>query len=153
MRVLRLILLTLVGISVAGRATNASLASAAGNSWQCSTDDASAGCSSKLLHAVPTPTDFAAAVTGSNGLVYTLGGQDAFFQTYGMEAYNPNSNSWNCQSTGDPDAFSLCASWTLAPMPSERAHIAAARGANGVIYTMDGGNGGPTSASRCRLAP
>ncbi|WP_263864075.1 Kelch repeat-containing protein [Candidatus Frankia nodulisporulans] len=71
---------------------------------------------------LPTPRTDLAAVTGADGRIYAIGGQDADGPTDTVEVYQPASDSWS-------DATSL-----PAPMDQPRA----ARGGDGRIYALDG---------------
>ena len=70
--------------------------------------------------AAPLPTGRAglAAVTGPDGLVYAIGGE----QVTVVEAYDPATDTWA----------------TRAPMTTPRGHLAAVTGPDGLIYAIGG---------------
>ncbi|MGI8825373.1 MAG: Kelch repeat-containing protein [Chloroflexota bacterium] len=83
--------------------------------------------------AAPMPSgrfDLAAA-TGSNGLIYTFGGN---YGTTTVEAYNPVTNRWTC-SVGDTGTG--CTARTITPMP-EKSYIGAAAAVGDIIYVIVG---------------
>ena len=68
---------------------------------------------------MPTRRGYLAAVTGSDGTIYAIGGFDPVLgsQTGAMEAYDPTTDAWT----------------TLAPMPKPRYALGAAIGSDGTI--------------------
>lgn len=74
---------------------------------------------------MPTARYGLAAVTGPDGRIYAIGGEDdhgAILAT--VEAYTPSTNSWAA----------------VAPMPTPRFGLAAATGSDGRIYAIGGDN-------------
>lgn len=88
---------------------------------------------------MPTGRTFLAAATVPNGRIYAIGGSNSSSLLNSVEAYDPATNTWDC-SVGDPS--SGCSSATIAPMPTARAWLAVATGANGRIYAIGGGTVG-----------
>jgi N-acetylneuraminic acid mutarotase len=80
------------------------------------------------LAPMPTARSFLAAAAGADGRIYAIGGDNSLdgidnpLNT--VEAYNPATNSWSA----------------VAPMPTARSLLAAARGPDGRIYAIGGSN-------------
>jgi len=75
------------------------------------------------LAPMPTPRHFLAVVTGSDGLIYALGGETEQNQILNnLEAYDPTTNTW----AEEP------------PMPTARWSLSAVTGPDGLIYAMGG---------------
>jgi N-acetylneuraminic acid mutarotase len=88
----------------------------AGNT--CSTDVCLAGTWSTVA-AMPTAREEFAAVVGTDGLIYTIGGLGG---TNLVEVYNPATDSWSART----------------PMPTARYGFTAVLGNDGKIYTIGG---------------
>ncbi len=100
------------------------------------------------LASLPVPvTNLAAATSG--GLIYAIGGDPASSNaaigsltgvntgpSAIVQAYDPATNTWSL-----PCDTSTCPPGTVPPMPTARDALAAATGANGVIYAIGGENG------------
>jgi hypothetical protein len=122
--------------------------------WACSIGDSGSSCASRTIYPMPTQRAGLAAVTGSDGLIYTFGGYDTSitgtltitttkYYDY-VEAYDPKTNTWTC-SVGD--ASPGCSPSLLPAMPTARGGLRAVLGPDGqTIYTLGGFNG-TTSAS------
>jgi N-acetylneuraminic acid mutarotase len=81
---------------------------------------------------MPTPRSGFAAALGSNGKIYTIGGQNSQTTIVSTaEAYDPTTNAWS----------------TEVPLPTARYGLAAATGLNGKIYALGGYTGGATVAT------
>jgi N-acetylneuraminic acid mutarotase len=83
---------------------------------------------------MPTPRQHLAAVVGTDGLIYTMGGiieASGGGKTGVLEVYNPTTNSWS----------------TRAPMPTPRYGLAAVLGNDGKIYAIGGQYNNTTSPS------
>jgi hypothetical protein len=121
--------------------------------WTCSTGDTGSGCASTSIAPMPTGRAGLAAVTGSDGLIYTFGGYNSsitgtatIITTYYdyVEAYNPQTNTWTCSVDDNSPG---CSSSQLPAMPTARGGLRAVLGPDGqTIYTL-GGFSGPTGAS------
>jgi len=75
---------------------------------------------------LPTTSGYPAAVTGPDGHIYAIGGQDSNLNLLNtVEAYNPSTNMW----------------FPVAPMPTARLALAAATGPDGRIYAIGGSSG------------
>ena len=84
----------------------------------------------KTLHHMHTPRDGAAAVAGTDGRIYVIGGRDASGSLSSVEAYDPGSNTWS----------------VTASMNTPRDGLAAVLGTDGQIYAI-GGESGPDGLS------
>ena len=72
---------------------------------------------------LPTPRTGLAAVTGRDGHIYALGGNDAQGNALPIvEAYDPVSRKWK----------------TIKPMSAPRTDLAAVTGRDGLIYAIGG---------------
>jgi N-acetylneuraminic acid mutarotase len=74
------------------------------------------------IQAMPTPRAELAAVAGSDGSIYAIGGQTSGSATGVVEVYDPALDSWS----------------TRAPMPTPRYGLAAVVGSDGTIYAIGG---------------
>ena len=79
----------------------------------------------KSLASMPTARSLLAAVTGADGRIYAIGGENASGRLDTVEVYDPNTNKWT----------------KAAPMPTARNHLAATLGPDNLIYAI-GGVGG-----------
>jgi hypothetical protein len=116
------------------------------NTWECSVGDTHPGCTVADIAPMPTGRTNLAAVV-ANGLIYTLGGNDAIQNGTGgspfntVEAYDPIANKWHC-SIGDTQPG--CNSTTLMPMSSATDGFPAVVAPGGLlgsdmfIYVFDG---------------
>jgi hypothetical protein len=105
------------------------------NTWACSTDDASSGCSTRSLAPLPTPRHGFVVVAGADGRIYVIGGEDVRGTLSTVEAYDPSKNTWACSSD---DASAGCATHSVAPLPTPRQWLAAALGSDGRLYVVGG---------------
>jgi N-acetylneuraminic acid mutarotase len=71
---------------------------------------------------MPTARSSLAAVVGTDGRIYAIGGYDGNHALDTLEAYTPSTNTWE----------------TLASMPTARYSLAAAVGADGRIFAIGG---------------
>jgi Kelch motif len=113
---------------------------------------------SPALPVLPTARASLAAVLGPDGqTVYTFGGANQREVSDGtliagatavVEAFNPNTGTWACSTT---DTGTCPGGKTLLPLPTGRVGLAAATGADGLIYTFGGysasTSGGVTTAT------
>jgi len=76
----------------------------------------------KSLAGMPTARSLLAAVTGADGRIYAIGGQNASGRLDLVEVYDPSTNTWA----------------NAAPMPTARHHLAAAVGPDNLIYAIGG---------------
>jgi serine/threonine protein kinase/N-acetylneuraminic acid mutarotase len=80
----------------------------------------------KSLANMPTARILLAAVTGPDGRIYAIGGENASGRLDTVEVYDPHTDKWS----------------TVASMPTARNHLAATMGPDHLIYAI-GGVGGP----------
>jgi kelch-like protein 18 len=127
----------LAALPLAGTVGATLLTTAPSTPWLCSTDEA-ANCPSSQLTLAPMPTARGrlAALTGSDGKIYTFGGLGAGGGSVDVvEVYDPSAGTWACST----DDGSTCAGGkTLVPMPSIRDGLGAAVGSDGVLYAIGG---------------
>lgn len=76
----------------------------------------------KSVASIPTARSLLATVTGLDGRIYAIGGENANGRLDTVEVYDPNTNTWA----------------KAAPMPTARNHLAASVGPNGLIYAIGG---------------
>jgi N-acetylneuraminic acid mutarotase len=76
----------------------------------------------KSLANMPTGRSLLAVVTGPDGRIYAIGGENAGGRLDTVEVYDPSTNTWA----------------KAASMPTARNHLAAAVGPNGLIYAIGG---------------
>jgi hypothetical protein len=79
----------------------------------------------KTLANMPTARDGAAAVAGTDGRIYVIGGRDNSGSLKSVEAYDVATNKWS----------------SVAPMSTPRDGLAAVIGADGQLYAIGGENG------------
>jgi N-acetylneuraminic acid mutarotase len=80
----------------------------------------------KSLANMPTARSLLATVTGPDGRIYAIGGEDASGRLNTVEVYDPSTDKWS----------------TVASMPTARNHLAATMGPNNLIYAIGGVGGG-----------
>jgi len=78
------------------------------------------------LAVMPTPRAELAAVAGSDGRIYAIGGNNGGSALNTVEAYDPASNTWT----------------TAASLPTARSDLAAVAGPDGRIYAIGGASNG-----------
>jgi serine/threonine-protein kinase len=76
----------------------------------------------RSLASMPTARSLLAAVTGPDGRIYAIGGENASGRLGTVEVYDPSTNKWT----------------TVAPMPTARNHLAATMGPDNLIYAIGG---------------
>jgi serine/threonine protein kinase/N-acetylneuraminic acid mutarotase len=76
----------------------------------------------KSLASMPTARSLLAAVTGPDGRIYAIGGENASGRLGTVEVYDPSTNTWA----------------KAAPMPTARNHLAATLGPDNLIYAIGG---------------
>ena len=74
------------------------------------------------LASMPTARSLLAAVTGPDGRIYAIGGENASGRLDTVEVYDPSTNTWA----------------KAAPMPTARNHLAATMGPDNLIYAIGG---------------
>jgi serine/threonine protein kinase/N-acetylneuraminic acid mutarotase len=79
------------------------------------------------LASMPTARSLLAAVTGPDGRIYAIGGENASGSLGTVEVYDPSTNKWT----------------TVTPMPTARIHLAATMGPDKLIYAIGGVSGVP----------
>jgi serine/threonine-protein kinase len=79
------------------------------------------------LASMPTARSLLAAVTGPDGRIYAIGGENASGSLGTVEVYDPSTNKWT----------------TVASMPTARIHLAATMGPDKLIYAIGGVSGVP----------
>jgi virginiamycin B lyase len=83
---------------------------------------------------MPTARSGPAAVTGTDGIIYVIGGYNGTYLGT-VEAYDPTSNTWAARP----------------PMPTPRSQLAAVCGLDGLIYAIGGSNPGIGSGTLATL--
>src|ERR1051325_337849 len=76
----------------------------------------------RSLPNMPTARSLLATVTGRDGRIYAIGGENASGRLDTVEAYDPSTNTWT----------------TVTPMPTARNHLAGTLGSDNRIYAIGG---------------
>jgi serine/threonine-protein kinase len=80
-----------------------------------------------ILASMPTARSLLAAVTGPDGRIYAIGGENTSGRLDTVEVYNTSTNKWD----------------SAAPMPTARNHLAATVGPDNLIYAIGGVSSNP----------